>query len=138
MMVDGPSNARGRPLILLVDDSTDSRWMYAEYLTAEGYSVVEADNGADALAIARRDLPDVVVMDVGLPQLDGIEATRRLRAEPATEHVLVVALSGHGDAVAKSAEEAGVNRYLRKPCLPNELALHIGVLLGARRSGAAR
>ena len=108
--------------------------MYAEYLTFQGFDVLEADDGVQAVAAARREIPDVVVMDVGLPKIDGLEATKILRGDPATSGLLVIALSGHGPDTEERATAAGVDRYVRKPCLPNVLAEHLRTLLRARRS----
>jgi CheY-like chemotaxis protein len=121
-----------RRIVLLVDDSTDNRMMYAEYLAFEGFGVLEADNGVEAVATVRRELPDAVVMDVGLPAIDGIEATKLLRADPKTKGVLVLALSGHGGAAEQRATAAGVDRYIRKPCLPSVLVEHLRELLASR------
>lgn len=129
---------RARPLVLLVDDSPDSRAMYAEYLELEGFRVLEADDGAEAVAVARRESPDALIMDVGLPAIDGIEATRILRGDPATEGIVVLALSGHGSETEQRAMDAGVDRYVRKPCLPNELVDVVRALLSGRGRAARR
>lgn len=120
----------GRPLVLLVDDSVDNRALYAEYLALEGFEIVEAADGEAGVATARRSRPDAVVMDLGLPVIDGIEATKILRADPTTARIPILALSGHGPDMEQRAAEAGVDRYVRKPCLPNELADHLRELLG--------
>lgn len=106
--------------------------MYAEFLAFEGFDVLEADNGVQAIATARRENPDVVIMDVGLPAIDGIEATKILRADPATRDLLVIALSGHGADTEERARAAGVDGYFRKPCLPKDLVHRVRALLAAR------
>jgi CheY-like chemotaxis protein len=129
----GGARSRERTVVLLVDDAMDSRGMYAEYLSFEGYEVLEAENGVQAIATARREVPDAVVMDLVIPGMDGIEATKMLRADPVTKDVVVVALSGHGKEMEQRATEAGADRYIRKPCLPADLAVHLRELL-VRRS----
>jgi len=109
------------PVVLIADDSEDNRVMYAEFLAFEGFEVLEADNGVQAVATARAQKPDAIIMDVVLPAIDGLEATRILRADPATKHIIVLALSGHGPDVEEDAKVAGVNAYLRKPCNPKVL-----------------
>lgn len=130
--MSGAGGGREEHVVLLVDDAVDNRVMYAEYLSFEGFRVIEADNGVQAIATARAQTPDAIVMDVGLPAIDGIEATKILRADPATKDIVVVALSGHGADVEERAAAAGVDRFVRKPCLPNELVDHLRLLLRER------
>lgn len=114
------------PLVLVVDDFEDNRAMYVEYLQFEGFRVAEAVNGADAVAQANKLVPDLVVMDLSLPVMDGWEATRRLKANPKTKGVLVLALTGHAEpAHAKKALDAGCDDFVSKPCLPQDLVAKI-------------
>src|SRR5262249_26713373 len=85
---------RARPLVLLVEDSEDTRQLYAMILEDEGMDVREAKNGSEALALAAELRPDVILMDLTLPVLDGREATRRLKRDPRTAAIPVVALTG--------------------------------------------
>jgi CheY-like chemotaxis protein len=111
------------PLILVVDDFEDNRAMYVEYLQFQGFRVAEAVNGEDAVARAAKLHPAVVVMDLSLPVMDGWEATRRIKADPKTKDVVVIALTGHAEAAhAKKATEAGCDDFVPKPCLPEQLA----------------
>lgn len=119
---------------MVVDDSPDNRAMYAEYLSLEGFDVLEADNGGQAVATVRQELPDAVVMDVGLPAIDGIEATKMLRADPKTKDIVILALSGHGEDIEERAREAGVDGFCRKPCLPKALVENLRALLAKRRA----
>jgi CheY-like chemotaxis protein len=122
------------PLVLIVDDFEDNREMYAQYLLFCGLRVEEAGNGAEALDKAFASLPDLVVMDLSLPGVDGWEATRRLKANPRTKHIPVIALTGHALAGhSKGAFEAGCDRFLTKPCLPERLLEEIQRLLDGRR-----
>ena len=118
------------PLILLVDDYADNRSMYARYLAHTGYRVDEATNGVEALDKAGTTRPDLIVMDLSLPVMDGWEATRRLKADPQTRRIPVLALTGHalGDH-EREADAAGCDGYLTKPCLPEDLAARIQDML---------
>ena len=118
------------PIILLVDDYADNRAMYARYLAYAGYRVDEATNGQEALDKAGQIHPDLIVMDLSLPVMDGWEATRRLKANPQTKRILVLALTGHalGDH-EREATAAGCDGYVTKPCLPEDLAARIQDML---------
>jgi two-component system cell cycle response regulator DivK len=124
-----------RARVLVVDDFEDNRQMYAEFLRFVGFEVSEAGNGTEALERAFAATPDLVVMDLSLPGLDGWEATRRLKADTRTKHVPVIALTGHALAGhSKGALEAGCDAFLTKPCLPERLAEEIRRLLTAPKS----
>ena len=108
--------------VLVVDDFEDNRAMYAEFLRYSGFDVTEASDGAEAIEKATALRPDVVIMDLSLPIVDGWEATRRLKAEPKTRDIPIVALTGHAlEGHSQGAREAGCNRFLAKPCLPETL-----------------
>jgi CheY-like chemotaxis protein len=130
-----PSASR-RPLILIVDDMEDIRDLYAAYLSGEGFRPEVATNGFEALSKATVMGPDVIVMDLNLPELDGWEATRRLKANDLTRSIPVIALTGLSVAHSKAAAlEAGCDGFLTKPCFPDALADEIRrVLRGWRRS----
>lgn len=118
------------PLILIVDDFEDNREMYVQYLTFAGYRVAEAANGHEALEQAFATRPDLIVMDLSLPGMDGWEATRRLKKDERTKHIPVVALTGHALAGhGKTAIEAGCDAFVIKPCLPEDLAAEIRKIL---------
>jgi two-component system, cell cycle response regulator DivK len=117
--------------VLLVEDYADTREMYALYFELHGLEVLQAADGLQALAQAHSVKPDLVVLDVCLPQLDGLELTRRLRADPMTAPLPVVALSAHaGSEYRRRALEAGATVALEKPCLPEDLLREIQRLLG--------
>ena len=97
--------------VLLVDDYPDAREMYTEYLEYSGYEVVEAANGVEALQRAIDTAPDIILMDLSLPVMDGWEATRRLKADTRTASIPVVALTGHALAgISEGAKKAGCAR----------------------------
>ena len=106
-----------KPLrVLLVEDNEDNRTVYRTILEHFGYSVIEARNGEDGIRMAREDHPDLILMDLSLPVMDGWTATRHLKADPATRHIPVIALSAHamsGDR--EKALEAGCDDYHPKP-----------------------
>jgi CheY-like chemotaxis protein len=121
---------RRQPLILVVDDYADNREMYSAYLRFQGLEVVEAANGAEALAHAFEHTPDLIVMDLSLPGVDGWQATRLLKADSRTKDVPVIAVTGHALAGApEEAAEAGCDGFLTKPCLPEDLLREIHRML---------
>jgi two-component system, cell cycle response regulator DivK len=119
-----------RPLVLIVDDFQDNREMYAMFLEHSGYRVAEAANGFEALERAFALLPEVIVMDLSLPGLDGWEATRRLKADTRTKHIPVLVLTSHAlEGFSEGAKAAGCDAFVTKPCLPDQLVLEIRTLL---------
>jgi two-component system, cell cycle response regulator DivK len=124
------------PLILVVDDYQDAREMYAEYLQYSGFRVAEARNGNEAVAQARSLRPDLILMDLSLPGMDGWEATRVLKADDATKHIPIVALTGHALAGAsEGARKAGCDSFVTKPCLPDDLVVEVKRMLNAIKQG---
>ena len=118
------------PLILVVDDYQDAREMYAEYLQFSGFRVAEARNGNEAVAQALSLRPDLILMDLSLPGMDGWEATRVLKADDRTRHIPVVALTGHALAGAsEGARKAGCDSFVTKPCLPDDLVVEVRRML---------
>jgi two-component system cell cycle response regulator DivK len=127
------------PLVLVVEDYQDARDMYVEYLRFAGFRVAEARNGLEALDRAFALVPDVVLMDLALPRMDGWEATRRLKTDPRTSHIPVVALTGHALAGhADGARQAGCDAFVRKPCLPDVLVAEIRRVLAAGPPSSGR
>ena len=116
------SRPKPRPAILLVEDYDDAREMYRDYLEYAGFDVQTARDGHEALAKARTVMPDLILMDLSLPGMDGWEATRVLKKDPATRHIVVVALSAHALAAeGERARLAGCDGFIAKPCLPPDL-----------------
>jgi two-component system, cell cycle response regulator DivK len=135
----GTHGSKDEQRILVVDDYEDNRQMYAELLAYAGYQVAEARDGAEAIATAHRILPDLIVMDLSLPVIDGWEATRRLKADPRTRLIPVLALTGHAPeglaGHSEAARDAGCDAFLAKPCSPETLLEVIRkMLVGQRRS----
>ncbi|MBF5043853.1 MULTISPECIES: response regulator [Myxococcaceae] len=127
------TNPQNKPLVLVVDDYADAREMYAEYLEFSGFRVAEAKNGAEALDKAFALTPDVILMDLSLPVMDGWEATRRLKADERTRAIPVVALTGHAlSGHSNGAREAGCDAFVTKPCLPDALVQEVKKQLAAR------
>jgi CheY-like chemotaxis protein len=123
------------PLILIVDDYDDAREMYSEYLVYRGFRVVEALDGVQALEQAQTRQPDLILMDLSLPGMDGWEATRRLKADPRTAWIPVVALTGHAlDGAAESAAAAGCDAFVVKPCTPDDLVAKMWEVLQLSRA----
>ncbi len=118
------------PLVLLVDDYADNREAYALYLRFKGYRVEEAEDGRQALQKAFANLPDLIVMDLSLPGLDGWEATRTLKQEPRTRGIPVIALTGHAlEGQSEAARAAGCDGFITKPCEPSTLEATIRKVL---------
>jgi CheY-like chemotaxis protein len=116
--------------VLLVDDYPDAREMYSEYLQYSGFDVIEAGNGIEALQLAVQHAPDIILMDLSLPVMDGWEATRRLKADSRTAGIPVVALTGHALAgISEGARLAGCDAFVTKPCLPEDLVAEIRKVL---------
>ena len=108
--------------VLFVDDDDATRAGYAKYLAGNGYDVIPASTGNDALTAAQTSEIDVVVLDMQLPDIDGWEVARRLKASPTTANVPIVALTGADLPHERvSAMRAGCDRHVGKPCQPAEL-----------------
>ena len=122
--LDGDQGANGlseeengaSPLVLVVEDFEDNRFMMRRLLEMSGYRVVEAVNGNQAVEAAASEHPDIILMDLSLPQLDGLAATRRIREQQGTRRVPIVAVSAHDSAdFHAEALAAGCNEYVTKP-----------------------
>ena len=128
-----------RPCVLVVDDYPDAREMYSEYLQYSGFDVIEAGNGMEALQQAVDRSPDIILMDLSLPVMDGWEATRRLKADRRTAQIPVVALTGHALAgISEGAKRAGCDAFVTKPCLPEDLVKEIRRVLGSLSDATSR
>lgn len=122
------------PVVLLVDDLEDQRELYRQYLEFADYQVSVARDGYEAIDRALRLKPDVVIMDLAMPGLDGFEATQRLKLLEATRGIPVIALTAHGALPREWALSAGCVAYLKKPCYPHDLAVEIASALAQTQS----
>ena len=128
--------ARGST-VLVVEDNPVNRKLARNVLRSRGYRVLEADTGEEGIEVARRELPHLILMDLELPGMNGIEATRRLKADPATRGIPVIALSAHVEAHDEaSAREAGCSGYIAKPIRLSRFPQQVGSYL-VPKEGAA-
>jgi CheY-like chemotaxis protein len=116
------SESEVRRTILVVDDFDDTRLLLRTWLEKRGFRVIEADNGIDAIARAENDSPDLIIMDVEMPRLDGLSATRRIRKVKELDSVPIVAVSAYGaDQFREQALAAGCDEYVSTPFEPDAL-----------------
>ncbi|HYE64668.1 MAG TPA: response regulator [Pyrinomonadaceae bacterium] len=109
-------NERSSQTVMVVEDFEDNRFMMRRLLEMSGYQVLEATNGIEAVEVAKRERPGLILMDLSLPLLDGLAATRRIRQEPELRDVPIVAVSAHDTAdFHADALAAGCNDYVTKP-----------------------
>ena len=104
--------------ILVVEDQEDNRRIVRDLLTANDYEMTEAENGEEALAAVAKDRPDLILMDIQLPVMDGYEATRRIKADPSLSSIPII-------AVTEKARAAGCNDFVPKPYSPRQLLAKI-------------
>jgi DNA-binding response OmpR family regulator len=131
--VSDAAPAREQPLVLTADDDEDILGLVAFRLEHSGYRVIQARNGEEALELALKERPDLAVIDVMMPKLDGFELTRRLRAEESTSRMPIILLTAKSqDADVQRGFEAGADDYVRKPFSPEELRARVQAILGRR------
>jgi len=117
-----PPMSNRKPVVLIADDVQDARDIYAACLEAKGFRAIKAHDGEEAVGLTVSLRPDVVVMDLAMPRLDGVAATRRLKNDPRTQRIPIILLTGYAErAIRDGALEAGVTVFLTKPCLPEDL-----------------
>lgn len=116
--------------VLLVEDTEDNRFMMRRLLEMTGYKVVEAMNGEEAVKLAKTESPQLILMDLSLPVIDGLAATRLIRSLPDLKSTPIIAVSAHDTSDFQlEAIQAGCNRYITKPIDFNELEQLITELL---------
>ncbi len=116
---------------LLVGDNEDNRIVYSTILRHFGYTVIEALNGEEGIFRARAELPDLILMDISIPIIDGWEATQVLKHDPATSAIPIIALTAHALASDREkAMEVGCDGYLAKPCEPRAVVAEVQRFLG--------
>jgi two-component system, cell cycle response regulator DivK len=117
--------------VLLVEDNEDNLLIYSTILRHSGYEVLEARDGPAGIESAQRDRPALILMDVSIPLIDGWEATRRLKADPATKDIPIIALTAHALATdQQKAVEAGCDGYIAKPAEPRVVLAAVRQRLG--------
>ena len=108
--------------ILVVEDQEDNRQIIRDMLAGTGYEIIEAENGEEALAAVAKERPDLILMDIQLPVMDGYTATRRIKADPALRSIPIIAVTSYAlSGEDKKAREAGCDAYIPKPYSPREL-----------------
>jgi DNA-binding response OmpR family regulator len=124
---------RAQPIVLAADDDEDILELIVFRLERSGYTVLQARDGAEALELARRSRPDLAVLDVMMPKLDGFELTRRLREDESTSKMPIILLTARTqEADVERGFDAGADDYLRKPFSPQELRSRVEAILGRR------
>jgi len=135
-VVDTDKSVEGKFLILVADDSADSVAMVSLFLQQQGYRVVSASNGEDAITVATQTMPNLILMDISMPTLDGLGATRRIRDDEALRNIPVIAVTAFGtEGFQRAAYDVGVSGYLTKPIDLDRMNQLIARLLSPSNSG---
>jgi DNA-binding response OmpR family regulator len=122
---------RAQPVVLAADDDEDILELIVFRLERSGYTVLQARDGAEALELARRSRPDLAVLDVMMPKIDGFELTRRLREDDATTRMPIILLTARTqEADVQRGFDVGADDYIRKPFSPQELGARVQAVLG--------
>jgi two-component system, cell cycle response regulator DivK len=130
-MSNGPQKT-----VLLVEDNEDNLVVYRTILEHVGYRVLEARDGEEGVRRAREDHPDIILMDISIPKMDGWEATRHLKASDDTRGIPVIALTAHAlEEDRQRALQVGCDGYLAKPIEPRRVVEEVGRFLAARAAG---
>jgi len=120
--VSGAAVGHGAATIPVVDDFDDTRWLLRTWLERRGFRVIEAENGNEAIVEAQAEPPDLIIMDLEMPELDGLSATRQIRGNARLADVPIVAVSAYGAEQFRGlALQAGCNEYVSTPFEPAEL-----------------
>jgi two-component system cell cycle response regulator DivK len=118
--------------VLVVEDDTDTRTIYTTILAHSGYEVFDAADGAEGIRLAVEHRPDLILMNLALPRLNGLQATSLLRDDPRTAGIPIIACTGFVREDGEDhAEDAGCNAYLEKPCEPSRLIEEVEKFIGA-------
>ena len=122
--------SRGKT-VLLVEDDDDNQVIYSFILNHHGFAVLQARDGELGVQMARDHLPDLILMDLTMPRIDGLQATRMLKADPATSAIPIIALTAHAEREDRAAaREAGCVSFLSKPVEPRRVAVEVQRVLG--------
>ena len=124
------TTAASAPAVLIVDDDDDNRYVYASFLRFKGFRVATASSGFEALVATQSSRPDLIILDLAMPGLDGWEVTRRLKEDPTTRDIPIIAVTAYDDPNARRrAGDAGIGLYITKPCAPTSLLAAMEQLL---------
>jgi CheY-like chemotaxis protein len=116
--------------ILLVEDNEDNRAIYRTLFTYSGFNVIEAVDGVEGIERARREQPSLILMDISIPKINGLQATRTLKLDTSTMHIPIIALTAHAlPADRNQAVEAGCDAYIAKPVEPRRVLAEVRRLL---------
>lgn len=142
-MPGGPSGSPAAPgmhamkTVLIVEDQLETLAIHALYLERHGYRVLRAENGEQGVTSARRHRPDLILMDLSVPGLDGFGATERIKGDPRTGHIPVVVMTAHAyGSVGKRAREAGCDGFLSKPLEPRRVLEEVRQRIGPAQDTA--
>lgn len=132
------SAAETRETVVIIEDNLDNRMIYRTILEHYGYEVLEAGDGQSGVELVKERLPDMVLMDISIPILDGHQATRLLKADPATASIPIMALTAHAMAEDRArAAEAGCDAYLAKPAEPKIVLAEVRRLIAEAQARSA-
>ena len=124
-------------IVLLVEDNEDNLVVYRTILEHVGYRVIEARDGEEGVTQARRQLPDLILMDISIPKMDGWEATQRLKADASTRGIPIIALTAHAlEEDRQKAQQAGCDGYLAKPVEPRRVVQEVERFIGPAKPHA--
>lgn len=124
--------------VLIVEDNEDNRIVYTTILQHRGYQVLEARNGEEGIRIAREQHPDLILMDISVPVIDGWKATEILKGDDATSGIPVIALTAHALAEDReTAKNVGCDGYLAKPCEPRTVVAEVEKFIGPAQAPSA-
>lgn len=127
---------RRQPFVLVADDDRDTRELYRACFDTSGYGTAEADCGAQAIAVAVEIVPDVLLTDFLLPDVDGLAVARQLKADPRTAGIRILMVTGYSAPdLERRALDAGIERVLLKPCLPQEVMREVARSLARAPQG---
>jgi two-component system, cell cycle response regulator DivK len=117
-------------IVLFADDTLDTRDLYSMYFTSLGYHVFTSTDGQSAIEMALAHRPDVIIVDLSMPKLDGMSVTRLLKSDPRTQDTPIIILTAYPqEAIDSGALEAGADVFLTKPCLPEDLETRVRELV---------
>lgn len=121
----------GQKTILIVEDQMEMRAINALFLERHGYRVLAVEDGATGVHSAREQRPDLIIMDLSIPVLDGFRATEQIKRDPRTGHIPVVVLTAHSyGSAGRRAREAGCDAFIAKPCDPQRLLREVVERIG--------